>query len=59
MSKSVKGCNCGIWWTVTNYQQNKNWDGELWEPMFSKIWYEQICVARSEVDKPGRNVGSY
>ena len=58
MFESVKGCNCGIWWTPPNYQQNENWDGELWEAVFSKIWYVQICAVRCEVHKPGRNVGS-
>ena len=31
----------GIWWTVPNYQQNENWDEEIWEWVFSKIWYVQ------------------
>ena len=57
MFKSVKGCNCGIWWTVPNYQQNENWDGKIWECVFSKIWYVQIYAARFEVDTPGGNVG--
>ena len=57
MFKSVKGCHCGTWWMVLNYRQNENWDGELSESVFSKIWYLEICSARCEVDEPGINIG--
>ena len=56
MFKSVKGCYCDIWWIVPYYRQNENWNGKLWEWVFSKILSVQICPARFAVDRSGENL---